>query len=640
MFHHPARRGALKGWARPVLIAVVALGGMLAASAATCSAVTTHSVAASKSAPAASAASLHIPAVISELPVPPTAPSDAAGSCTTDIDPRGTGCVSPDWGALGSPGFYWDSRYVLLGLNYAGAPATGPASVYSGPQVVVENVDGHKFTDGTVWKCITCGVPAANEQGINTRDLTYPPAHALPGDRAVLVGNGILSCGGYIITDPRCTPQNTHIYPIDLDGQPLGGVIGGAQTREWRLSPDGVHLAWNALVQTATAYDEFAFVGRLSWDAASQRYDLLDVTELFNSSPQYLPYLVGPGNTLTWNAVAMIGEFRGWSSNGQDVLGIQSFESDSVDAFETSLATGKSRPLTQHAEYTDPMFMSPNGKWMLSEEVLGSGRLGFLSAMQGIPPLTDQGGATGYVSGIRNNSQRRFFLPYLVSTSSGAQEQVNAGGDPNWNAAADPVWLANSTAVVWAENQVVSPACGGSNPLPCPASAEPGGRRSRVMVARFPALAPSLAIPPKPISDIVPWGTPYIAGAAFPVRPHLPAGTYTLRGTISGSASVVITTDASNARITEIQVSYANFSDKRGDIINGTESTRLDADSPFAPLTWNEDLTLSGRHVGTKVTSPGGFTLSPLILENIFQATGTLTTTIDGTTYTQPGNGD
>jgi hypothetical protein len=54
----------------------------------------------------------------------------------------------------------------------------------------------------------------------------------------------------------------------------------------------------------------------------------------------------------------------------------------------------------------------------------------------------------------------------------------------------------------------------------------------------------------------------------------------------------------------------------------------------------DQHLILSGRHVGTKVTGPGGFTLSPLILENIFQATGTLTTTIDGVVYTQPGNGD
>jgi hypothetical protein len=88
-----------------------------------------------------------------------------------------------------------------------------------------------------------------------------------------------------------------------------------------------------------------------------------------------------------------------------------------------------------------------------------------------------------------------------------------------------------------------------------------------------------------------------------------------------------------------IRVSYTDFSDKRGYVINGTESASLLVDSPFSPLTWNENLTLSGRHAGSKVTSPGGFTLSPLILENIFQATGTMATTIDGITYPQPGNG-
>jgi hypothetical protein len=160
------------------------------------------------------------------------------------------------------------------------------------------------------------------------------------------------------------------------------------------------------------------------------------------------------------------------------------------------------------------------------------------------------------------------------------------------------------------------------------------------MIARFPDLEPSPAIAPRPASDAVPWGTPYTVGDAFPTRPHLPAGTYTVRGALSGSASVMITTDSTNTRIMAIKVSYANFSDQRGRVINGTESASLLIDSPFSPLTWTEDLTLAGRQSGTKVTSAGGLTLSPLILENIFKATGTMTTTIDGVTYTQPGNGD
>ncbi|MFI6435407.1 hypothetical protein [Streptomyces sp. NPDC050759] len=62
--------------------------------------------------------------------------------------------------------------------------------------------------------------------------------------------------------------------------------------------------------------------------------------------------------------------------------------------------------------------------------------------------------------------------------------------------------------------------------------------------------------------------------------------------------------------------------------------------SALACVTWTEDLTLSGRRTGTKGTGPGGFTLGPAaMLKNDFQALGTLTTSIDGTTYSQPANG-
>lgn len=84
------------------------------------------------------------------------------------------------------------------------------------------------------------------------------------------------------------------------------------------------------------------------------------------------------------------------------------------------------------------------------------------------------------------------------------------------------MWLADSTAVVRAENL----ACG-ANPSPrqCPRSGEPGGRNSRVMIARFPMLLPSRPRPPPPVSDTLQWETPYAPGDAPPRRPHLPAGT-------------------------------------------------------------------------------------------------------------------
>ncbi|MBV8951847.1 MAG: hypothetical protein JOZ99_13300 [Actinobacteria bacterium] len=284
----------------------------------------------------------------------------------------------------------------------------------------------------------------------------------------------------------------------------------------------------------------------------------------------------------------------------------------------------------------------------------------FISGMQGVPPITDQLTTTGYVSGMRNNGNRRFFLPWLVQEpqrggapddaapnatggfASGdlRSQQVNAGGDPNWNAAADPVWLADSTAAVWVENL----ACG-ANPSPhqCSDSAEPGGRNSRVMIARFPTLRPDLATPPAPISDSVPWGTRYAYGQAVPgTTPSLPAGTYTVAGKLHGSATVVVTDNSTNTAITSIAVTYHDYSDLWGYVIDGTESVQTNGTlNPLhETVTWFENLTLSGRHTGTKVTSPNGFTIgSSVLLSNDLEATGTMTTTIDGRAYTQPANG-
>ncbi|MFB4298683.1 hypothetical protein [Actinomadura sp. NTSP31] len=600
-------------------------------------------------APSAAARPGREPAVvIRELPLPPAAPSTAAGACTASVNPRGTGCLDPGAeGVSSGPGSLPDGRFVLAGVTFAGAPAApDPASAYSGQQTIVVRTDGRAFPGGDPWKCLTCGVPAANAVGLDADRSSYP--QGFPDGKRVLIGGNVLDCSPYRVTDPRCTPARTHIYPIrwnvTADGSGAGGSI-----RELRINPDGVHLGWNHVVLTGTQYDEFAFMGRLVFDPSpttgtpkAPRYDLTKVTELFNAAPQYQPYRVDPRDPhrLSYNPAGMIGEFRGWTGDGRSAIGIQLQESANIDAFATGNATGRSRPLTRHAQYTDPIRVSPDDRWALAMEVAGSGRLDFISAMQGIPPITDQLPTTGHISGIRNNGDRRFFLPYLVSTSTGRGTRLSYDGDPNWNGRADPTWLADGTGVVWWESLVTAPACGGANPLPCPPSTEPGGRRSRLLIARFPDRAPAPVRRVPPVPDTVAWGTPYTPGESLPVRPHLPAGTYTIKGKARGSAKVVITENAGRTAIASIQAAYTGYSDDGVHIINGTESVAGTGPAIAQTLTFHEDLWLSGRETGRKVTSePGGFVLSPSSLQSDFQATGTMTTTIDGRTYRQPANG-
>ncbi len=577
---------------------------------------------------------------LAQLPVPPTAPSAEPGSCTTEVNPRGTGCTDPGWGALGSIGTYWpDSNLTLVGVRFAGAPAEGPAAAFTGPQVLLVRTDGTTFPNGDGYKCLTCGQPAPTRpagmstDASNSVELTYPINGFRDGKRA-LAGTNIIDCGEYRFADNRCTADRIRIYPLQWnpgDGRP--GTL-----REPRLNPDDVHIGFSYAAQREDQYEQIPFMGELVFDPAGNRYTVTDVRALHNPAPQYQPYLID-GDELKFNPAGMIGEFRGWTPDGTAALGIQHHQSGSIDAWATDNTTGASRALTPFAGYTDPMATSPDGRYLLAEQVIGSGRVDFLAGIPGIPPILEQMPTTGHISGIRNNGQRRFFTPYLVDLQTGDSQQVNAGGDPNWNAAADPAWLADSTGAVWAENLVTAPACGGANPLPCPESSEPGGRHSRVMIARFDDIAPTA---PQPVAEApdAAWGVEHRPGDPLPPRPHLPAGTYTLRGTEQGSAQVVITENPDKTMITAISVSYTGYSDGDGIILDGTESVSKPGVIGFEPLTWHSDLKVSGAHTGSRTTSePGGFTMGPETLRNNFQATGTMTTTLDGHTYTQPANG-
>jgi hypothetical protein len=157
------------------------------------------------------------------------------------------------------------------------------------------------------------------------------------------------------------------------------------------------------------------------------------------------------------------------------------------------------------------------------------------------------------------------------------------------------------------------------------------------MSARFTSRKPVSGPQPEPAGDEIPWGTPFKPGDSLPTRPHLPAGTYTLKGKKSGEAKVVITETADKSAIAKVEVTYTDYSHDGVNIVNGTES------GSSAPYTWHADLKLSGLHTGTRKTSePGGFVVTPPPANNPFgRATisGTLTTTLDGHSYTSPGTG-
>ncbi|KAI5927084.1 hypothetical protein F4810DRAFT_652254 [Camillea tinctor] len=593
------------------------------------------------------------PIEVTELPLPPV----ATDSCTSELNPRGTGCIGQGMYGDGfqSGSFLPDGNHIVAYVTFAGAPeAPDPVSIYNGSQIILIKTDGTLFANGDSWKCVTCGVPAENGQA-----TTFDYPHAFDDGKRLLVGTYIVDCGDFDLTSVECTPEATHIYPIRWNVTPDGSGAGGS-IRELRLHPDNVHLGFNSFDIENGAISQYAYFSRLQFNPApttgeplAPRYDLVNVTRLFSQNDTR-PFIVN-GDRLVFNEEAItVGELRGFSGRGGEVTYIgYSTESCNIDVYAADLTTGAVRRLTAHPEYVDPVDISPDDQWTVVMDTRGTGRQMFMAGMRGIPPVIDLVAAT-VASSTRNNYQRRFFEPWLIDRYGDRGtyfgQKINDAGsgvagsgdinDPEWNGRADPRWSPDGTKIAYWQDLTASPSCGGANPLPCHNSKYPGGRYVRFMLATLTNRVPKVLPKVDPVSDVVPWGTPYVPGSTAGVGRTLPPpGTYTLEGKASGYASVVIVDNTGSSSIKSVAVQYTDYSDDGLHVLNGYENyTRSNPSTTLEVADWFSDITQTGETNATKKTTPDGFHASVDVFQNVFEATGTLTTVIDGEIWLQPAN--
>ncbi|KAH6980873.1 hypothetical protein BKA56DRAFT_486732 [Ilyonectria sp. MPI-CAGE-AT-0026] len=597
------------------------------------------------------------PISLDRLPLPPGITSNSVGACNTEINPRKTGCMPVKSGRdFQSGGFLPDGKHVLAVVPFVGAPlAPDPASVYSGSQIIIIKTDGSAFANGEKWKCITCGLPAKNAVG---RNPTFDYPQAFHDGKRILFGTNIVDCGDYPLVSEKCTPERTYIYPIRWNTRPDGSGAGGS-IRELRLHPDNVHLGFSSFTVGAKL-GQLAYFSRLQFNPApatglplAPRYDLINVYTLYRSD---LPApLSTRGSQLYINESAIsVGELRGFSGRGDEIVYVgYPVESSNLDAFAVSLQTGCVRRITTHPEYIDPIDQSPDGKWWAIMDTRGTNRQMFLSGMRNVPPVTDQVN-TAVTSATRNNGQRRFFVPYLLDNYGDRGnyygQKINGPGfsapgsgdfrDPEWNGQADPRWSPDSTRLVYWEAHVESPACGGANPLPCYPSKEPDGKDIRIVLASFTSRKPSKFVPVAPVPDNVPWAKLYVPGGSTEEREGLPPGQFILKAKVTGYAKVQVGRTGNATDSNQIAVTYNNYSDDGMTFLNGWENVTSTAQSlTLNRVAWYSDLVQTGRGIyNTKKTSADGFHLEIDVLANLFDANGTLTTTINGKAYKQPRN--
>jgi hypothetical protein len=161
-----------------------------------------------------------------------------------------------------------------------------------------------------------------------------------------------------------------------------------------------------------------------------------------------------------------------------------------------------------------------------------------MPGIRGVPPVIDIVTTAGAAS-TRDNGARRFFQPILVDRYGNRGwyygQLVNAEGggsdgsinNPNWNGRADPAFSLASTSIMYWQAIVTSPACGDNNPLPYPVSTAPGGRESRVMLARLAGRTHTPSAPVYKVPEQIPCATPFPPVADYPSLPTLKAVNYT-----------------------------------------------------------------------------------------------------------------
>lgn len=592
------------------------------------------------------------------VPLPPVAPSDEEGSCSLNVNPRGTGCVAKH-NNLHSGHFLPDNQHFVAIANFTGAPAApDPSSIYQGQHVLILKADDSTFPNGDNWKCITCGIPEENSKG-RSAFVDYP--QVFQDGKRLFVGDNIIECEQDLVSE-GCTPENTYMRPIRWNTSANGTGPGGAM-RELRLHPDNVHLGWSAFTMTNGEFGQFSYYGRLAWnpnptqgEPLVPRYDVEKAYRLFSANPDQNERVIvhpdDPGQLLIQNDVPTVGELRGFGGTGKEVTYVgAAVESSNVDVFATDLTTGATRRLTSHPEYCDPVDISPDDEWHVVMDTRGTDRQMFLSGLRGIPPLTDII-TSSVTSATRNNGQRRFFQPWIIDKYGDRGtyfgQQVNAQGDgipgggdfndPVWNGRADPRWSWDGTKIVYPQIMPYAPACGDPNPLPCYPSTEDGGRIERIIIAHLTDREPLPPYKVEEAADEVPWGELYVPGETEPQRMSPPPGQYALQGKHSGYANVTLGGEGDNVNF--VEATYHCFSDDGENFLKGTESVSVESpELTLSLVDWYSNLTQTGPWNGTKLTSPDGFQLRIDVMVNLFDANGTMTTTVNGKEYYQPANG-
>ncbi|MED5815641.1 Ig-like domain-containing protein [Mycolicibacterium sp. 050232] len=418
-------------------------------------------------------------------------------------------------------------------IYFGGTPAAGGRD-----EIYQMNIDG------TELECLTCGVTTTV-----TDDLQKPlPFEDGSGRVLIRVTSGT---GSYTYAVLEDGVNGRELVPLTTPDSPTYVVD---RQREMKISPDGTHVLFSRLELGTNGYVAIVpVVGKLV--RTDDGYVIDDA-----------------------RVVAPYGEGKSWTPDGKSVIimGGQ-YDAGNVDAIKVDLATGNITRETAGLDYEENVFESPNEQWI----VTGSTR--------GLDALTPM-----------SRIQRPAFLPaYIVG--------------PVYNAYASPVNVSNQAWVVAIDDELeredglplivegdgyAGQSMPGWNPDGSAVAfweqSKDDSTDTRLVIANLKyttSVGPLDGDKSTPeMSSTLPKLSTYV-----PSAPELPpTGTYAGAG--GGTAVVSEAADQTNPGHTIRTVTYTDYVNEDGMILNGTESTDSTADQLY--IHYTADITVTGTHTG------------------------------------------
>jgi len=455
------------------------------------------------------------------------------------------------------PRFAADGQSLLFAATPPGAATGARTEIY------------HVNVDGTGLSCLTCGIadPTPLRTGTTAPRNLFKPVPFEDGTGRILMQSADPATGSYTNVIYESDASGTRLVRVLTPaGKP--GVIATDPQREMRISPDGTHVLFSQIQLVPNPSDPPGFltavpiVGTLTAGVDASGNKVYNITDA--------------------RVVLAQGEGKQWTHDGKGVI-VQGglYDAGNVDDVEVDLATGNVTRLTGNLDYDEDADLSPNNQWIAIDSGREEDMLTPVSRIVRPPfvPLLIQGSVYTAYAGT-SNSQNVTNQPWLIAVQDDLNREdgipLFANGD-GWVARSMPSWNADGTEVAFWEAD----------------ASDPTGNTSRLVVDKL-KYTTSVGIAADKTTPALSSTLPTLASNT-PQQVKLPdPGTYTGAG--GGTAVLTQTTDATTGHILRT-VTYTNYVDDEGMILNGTEST--DQSAAQNTIHYIGNIQVTGTHTGS-----------------------------------------